>query len=258
MESGLITAALADFITLAAEARAVLGVDDSLVTAAEEHVALCRGLSGDADGAREAYAALARHLERSVGPRHPSTLRVLADLSRWIGETGDVHSAVATFQKAVDGLASVLGRLHHDTLIARHNLAYWHGIAGEHDLAIEQFLTAADDAELALGSEHPTTLTCRTNLTFWRGVAGDTGAVEQLERLRRTVEQVFGADHPRSLRIRQQRAELLYRSGDHVTAMDQLAAVMADMVRLQGAHHPRTREAEQLLADWSREQSTGR
>ncbi|TCR26072.1 tetratricopeptide repeat protein [Streptomyces sp. BK205] len=259
MESGLITAALADFVTLAAEARAVPGVDDSLVTSADEHVALCRGLSGDADGAREAYTALARDLERSLGPRHPSTLRVLADLSRWIGETGDVRSAVATFQRAVDGLVSVLGRLHHDTLIARHNLAYWHGIAGEHDLAIEQFVTAATDAELALGGEHPTTLTFHTNLAFWRGVAGDTtAAAEQLQRLELTVERVFGTDHPRSLRIRQQRAELLYRAGDHVTAMNQLTTVLADMVRVQGAHHPRTREAEQLLADWSGEETTVR
>ncbi|UUU21876.1 hypothetical protein [Streptomyces sp. DSM 40750] len=38
-------------------------------------------------------------------------------------------------------------------------------------------------------------------------------------------------------------------------AVDQLTAVLADMVRVQGAHHPRTRETELLLADWSRERT---
>ncbi|MEU7721822.1 tetratricopeptide repeat protein [Streptomyces tibetensis] len=222
------------------------------VFTAEEHVALCRGLSGDAEGAREAYAALALDLERSLGPRHPSTLRGLADLSRWIGETGDVRSAVATYRRAVDGLIGVLARLHHDTLVARHNLAYWHGMAGDHGLAVEQLVTAADDAELARGPEHPTTLTHRANLAFWRGVAGETAAaVEQLEQLQEAVERVFGTDHPRSLRLRRQRAELLYSAGDHTTATTRLRDVPADMVRVQGAHHPRTRETGQLLADWS-------
>ncbi|MFC9266470.1 tetratricopeptide repeat protein [Streptomyces zhihengii] len=256
MESGLITDALADFVHLAAEARTVLPADDPLVTAAEEHTALCRGLSGDAVGARDAYAALARVLERGPGPLHPSTLRVLCDLSRWIGETGDVRTAVETYRRAVDGLDRVLGPLHHDTLIARHNLAYWHGTAGDLGLAIEQFTTAAQDASRALGAEHPTTLTCRANLAFWRGAAGETDvAVEHLGLLHRTAERVFGPDHPRSLRIRQQRAELLHRAGDHGTAVAGLAAVLADMERVQGARHPRTLETARMLADWTAERA---
>jgi hypothetical protein len=73
MESGLIDAALADSVALAAEARTTLTPGDPLGTASDEHVALCRGLSGDARGAREGYAALARELELNLRPRHPAS-----------------------------------------------------------------------------------------------------------------------------------------------------------------------------------------
>ena len=56
--------------------------------------ALCRGLSGDAAGAREAHAVLVEESERRLGPEHPTTLSLLSDVGRWIGETGDAAGAV--------------------------------------------------------------------------------------------------------------------------------------------------------------------
>ncbi|MEU1006937.1 SDR family NAD(P)-dependent oxidoreductase [Streptomyces sp. NPDC005890] len=101
------------------------------------------------------------------------------------------------------------------TLIARHNLAYWRGLAGERRLAVEEFTAAAEDAQLALGADHPTTLTYRVNLSFWRGLAGEPAmALAELAELQPRVDSVLGADHPRALRTRQQRAELMERSGD--------------------------------------------
>ncbi|WP_158843568.1 tetratricopeptide repeat protein [Saccharothrix deserti] len=248
MESGLIEIALAELTSLVAACD--LPAAHPLLVAAEDDRALCLGLSGDLTGARDAATALVAVLREELGPRHARTLRAMLGLGRWIGETGDARGAVGTYQEALDGLVEVAGIGHHDTFIARHNLAYWRAVAGDLEKAIAEFETAGADAERALGADHPTTLTYRSNLAFWHGVAGDPEAVGRLAALRTEVEAVFGPDHPRVLRIRQQRAELLHRAGQRAEAVDELRAVLAEMARVQGANHPRTREAAELLAGW--------
>lgn len=248
MESGLIEPALHDFDVLIADAETVLPAVHPLLVTTRDVAALCRGLSGDAAGARDAYAALADQLSAELGPRHPATLNALIGLGRWIGATGDAHAAVDTYRTAVEGLESVVGRLHHDTLIARHNLAYWRNVAGDLDLGITELAAAANDAELTLGAEHPTTLTYQVNLAFWQGLGGaHEAALADLGRLRRMIEAVFGAEHPRALRVRQQRADLLHRAGDRVEAVAELESLLAEMTRIQGANHPWTLETTQLL-----------
>ncbi|MER5269130.1 tetratricopeptide repeat protein [Actinosynnema sp. NPDC002837] len=248
LETGLIETALAELTSLVESCD--LPAAHPLVVAAEDDRALCLGLSGDLAGARDAASHLVAVLREELGPRHQRTLRAMLGLGRWIGETGDARLAVATYQQAVDGLAEVAGPAHHDTFIARHNLAYWRAEAGDLTRAITEFHTATADAERALGEGHPTTLTYRSNLVFWQGVAGDPGALDDLTALRHAVERVFGPDHPRTLRIRQQRAHLLHRAGRRDEAVDELRAVLAEMTGVQGENHPRTREAAELLASW--------
>ncbi|GAA3458285.1 NB-ARC domain-containing protein [Saccharothrix longispora] len=249
METGRIDAALTEFTALIADGG--LPASHPLVVEAEDNRTLCLGLAGDVDGARDAATALVTVLRTELGPRHRQTLRALVGLGRWIGETGDAPAAVATYREAVEGLEAVVGRGAHDTFIARHNLAYWRALAGDLDTAIAEFDAAAADAERALGERHPTTLTYRGNLAFWRGVAGDPRAVEHLAALRRLVEDVFGPAHPRVLRTRQQRADLLHRAGRRAEAVDELRAVLVEMTRVQGENHPRTREAADLLDGWT-------
>ncbi len=224
-----------------------------LRVAAEDDRALCLGLSGDITGARDAAHALVATLREELGPRHKQTLRVMLGLGRWIGETGDAPGAVATYQEVVDGLAAVAGPAHHDTFIARHNLAYWRAVAGDLARALTEFEIAAADAERGLGANHPTTLTFRSNQAYWQGVSGDPEAADRLAALRRAVEAVFGPDHPRALRTRQQRATLLHRAGQRTEAVEELRAVLAEMSEVQGENHARTREAAELLAGWEAE-----
>lgn len=247
LETGLIETALGELTSLVADCD--LPAAHPLLVAAEDDRVLCMGLSGDFTGARDAASAQFTVLRRELGPKHHQTLRAMLGLGRWTGETGDARSAVATFQEAVAGLEEVANG-HHDTLIARHNLAYWRAVAGDLTEAIAEFDTAAADAQRTLGDDHPTTLTYRSNLAFWQGVAGDRGAVDRLAALRHAVQEVFGDDHPRVLRIRQQRADLLHRAGQGAEAVEELRVVLAEMSRVQGENHPRTREAAELLAGW--------
>jgi len=247
-EAGLVESSVHDLRALVS----TLDRLDPLAVAAREDLALCLGLSGDATGAREAYAELERELRRALGPLAADRLRVLSGLGRWLGETGDAIAAVQTYEEAVHGLEEIFGRLHHETLVARHNLAYWRSLAGDVEAAIAEFVNAVRDAELALGAEHPTTLTYRVNLAFWCGVAGATDrALAELDGLLEPVVRVFGAEHPRTLRLRQQYADILHRSGATEAAVAQLSDLLADMVRVQGANHPRTRETADLLTEWT-------
>lgn len=248
-ESGRIATALAELDALI-EDSGLPAAHPLMVTAQDDRV-LTLGLSGDVEGARDAATGLAGVLREELGPRHPQTLRALLGLGRWVGETGDARGAVATFREAVAGLEAVAGHGAHDTFIARHNLAYWRAVAGELDEAVAEFAAGAADAGRILGESHPTTLTYRANLEFWRGVTGDGGAAGRLAGLREAVEEVFGPEHPRVLRIRQQHAELLHRGGRRAEAVAELRAVLAEMSRVQGENHPRTREAAELLAGWA-------
>ncbi|MEV8437755.1 hypothetical protein AB0425_10320 [Actinosynnema sp. NPDC051121] len=248
LETGLIETALAELTSLVEDCG--LPAAHPLLVAAEDERVLCLGLSGDLVGARDAADRLVTVLREELGPRDKQTLRAMFGLGRWIGETGDAALAVATYQEAVDGLEAVAGRAHHDTFIARHNLAYWRAVAGDLTRAITEFDTAAADAERALGEGHPTTLTYKSNLVFWQGMAGDPEAADRLSALRHAVEEVFGPAHPRALRIRQQRAQLLHRAGHRDQAVEELRVVLAEMSGVQGENHPRTREAAELLAGW--------
>lgn len=248
MESGQIETALTELTSLVDACD--LPAAHPLLVATEDDRVLCLGLAGDITAARDAATALVTVLRKELGPQHAHTLRALFGLGRWVGETGDAQGAVAAYQEAVNGLEAVAGRSHHDTFIARHNLAYWRAVAGDLPQALSEFETAAADAERALGEAHPTTLTYRSNQAFWRGVAGDPEAADHLATLRQAVETVFGTDHPRILRIRQQHAELLHRAGQRTEAIEELRAVLTEMARLQGENHPRTREAADLLAGW--------
>ncbi|MEU4449607.1 tetratricopeptide repeat protein [Actinosynnema sp. NPDC050801] len=248
LETGLIETALVELTALLDTCD--LPAAHPLRVSAEDDRVLCLGLSGDTEGAREAATVLVDVLREELGPRDAQTLHALLGLGRWVGESGNAAGAVAAYQEAVDALEEVAGRGHHDTFIARHNLAYWRAVAGDLPQALTEFETAATDAERALGETHPTTLTYRSNLTFWRGVAGDRAAATDLTTLRRSVEAVFGTNHPRALRIRQQRAQLLHQGGQRAEAIAELRTVLAEMVEIQGENHPRTREAAALLTGW--------
>ena len=248
LETGHTETALAELTSLVESCG--LPAAHPLRVAAEDDRELCLGLSGDITGARDAADALVTTLRDELGPRHRQTLRAMLGLGRWIGETGDARAAVATYQEAVDGLAAVAGPAHHDTFIARHNLAYWRAVAGDLAQALTEFEIAAGDAERGLGAHHPTTLTFRSNQAYWQGISGDSEAADRLAALRREVEAVFGPDHPRALRMRQQRATLLHRAGQRAEAVGELRAVVAEMSEVQGENHSRTREAAELLAGW--------
>ena len=86
--------------------------------------------AGDAAVARGRYAALLPVYERVLGPEHPDTLTIRANLAYWTGETGDAAAARDQYAALLPIRERVLGPEHPDTLRARNNLAYWTKRAG--------------------------------------------------------------------------------------------------------------------------------
>jgi hypothetical protein len=67
--------------------------------------------------------------ERVLGPEHPATLDVRADLARWTGEAGDPAAARDQYAALLPVDEWVLGPEHPETLAHRHELARWTGRA---------------------------------------------------------------------------------------------------------------------------------
>ena len=89
------------------------------------------GMTGDAAGARDQFAALLPVRERVSGPEHPGTLTARSNLARWTGQAGDAAGARDQFAALLPVRERVLGPDHPDTLSTRSILADWTGQAGD-------------------------------------------------------------------------------------------------------------------------------
>ncbi|HEX2810430.1 MAG TPA: tetratricopeptide repeat-containing protein, partial [Kineosporiaceae bacterium] len=100
--------------------------------------------------------------ERLLGPEHPDTLTVRANLASSYSSAGRTAEAIALQEQALAEAERLLGPEHPDTLTARGNLASSYGSAGRtaEAIALEERVLA--DRERLLGPEHPDTLTGHT------------------------------------------------------------------------------------------------
>jgi tetratricopeptide (TPR) repeat protein len=124
--------------------------------------------SGQLDTARPLLDRALDIAQEDLGPDHPDTLAVRANLARWLGEAGQPGQAAAQYRDLLTDSLRVLGPDHPDTLTTRANLAYWLGAAGQPDQATAQYRDLLDDLLRVLGPDHPHTLTARDQLAYWQ------------------------------------------------------------------------------------------
>jgi hypothetical protein len=147
--------------------------------------------------ARDLYAAALPAAQQTLGPEHPDTLTVRANLaSSTAWATGDAAAGRDQYAALLPVYERVLGPEHPDTLRIRANLAGWTGAAGDAAGARDQFAALVPVFERALGPEHPDTLRIRYHLAGWTGKAGNgAGARDQLAALLSIQERVLGPRH---------------------------------------------------------------
>jgi hypothetical protein len=88
--------------------------EDLRALAARSELAYSTGLTGDAAGARDQFAALVPRAERVLGPEHPDTLAARGSLAYWTGQAGDPAAARDQFAALLPVTERILGPDHPD------------------------------------------------------------------------------------------------------------------------------------------------
>jgi hypothetical protein len=151
--------------------------------------------------ARDLYAAALPAAQQTLGPEHPDTLTVRANLAGWtVRAAADAAVGRDQYAALLPAYERVLGPEQPDTLRIRANLAGWTGHAGDAAGARDQFAALVPVFERVLGAEHPETLSTRYELAGWTGKAGNAaGARDQLAALLPIQERVLGPKHPSTM-----------------------------------------------------------
>ncbi|MFI6513829.1 tetratricopeptide repeat protein [Streptosporangium sp. NPDC050855] len=178
---------------------------------------------------------------------HPILFRAATSL----GDSGQVHAAIAEYVGLHATATQFLGVDHPDTLDTRNNLASWQGKAGDAAGAVTAFNDLLTDCLQLLGPDHPNTLTTRNNLAHWRGRAGDAaGAAAAFNDLLTDCLPVLGPDHPDTLITRNNLASWRGEAGDAAGAAAAFNDLLTDRLQLLGPDHPDTLRTRSNLASW--------
>lgn len=160
-------------------------------------------VSGQRDAAVDLLERTLNDSERIVGPDHPSTLMVRANLASAYQSLGRNAEAVELLERTLIDSERILGPDHQSTLLVRANLASAYRSAGRTTEAIAILEQVAGDTERILGPDHASTLSVRGNLASSYWSAGRTAdAIPILEQVARDTERILGGDHPSALTAR--------------------------------------------------------
>jgi DNA-binding SARP family transcriptional activator len=106
--------------------------------------------------------------ERILGPDHPSSLSVRANLAGVYQELGRHQEAVALLEQTLASSERILGPDHPSSLSVRANLAGVYQELGRHQEAVALLEQTLASSERILGPDHPSTRTVRANLAYVR------------------------------------------------------------------------------------------
>ncbi|MGW4111220.1 tetratricopeptide repeat protein [Actinosynnema sp. NPDC004786] len=196
---------------------------------------------------RSCVDSLRAHAILYTDDLHP----VLERAGESLGQTGQVHAAIAYWHALHDEVNAHLGADHPATLTTRHHLVAWQAEAGDLARAVPALESLLADERRLLGADHPRTLATRSRLAWWRAEAGDVDrAAAELESLLADRVRVLGPDHPDTLTTRANLARRRGEAGDPARAAVEYQALLADRLRVLGPDHPDPMKTRQSLAFW--------
>lgn len=160
---------------------------------------------------KEAEMEQAVHLEvgmieayqRSHGPEHPETLKIMNRLGRVYIDQGEFDLAEDLLSQVLDIRERKLGNQHPDTLRTMGNLATIYTRQGRHDLAAEVGSVVVETRKRVLGDDHPSTLLAIWNQATVCAALGDDTMAEALYKEALVGnERILGFLHPRTCQNR--------------------------------------------------------
>lgn len=193
---------------------------------------------GDPRTALDWYRRLYEACLRALGPRHETTLTVLAGLGIALGLLGDHEQALADKRAAWEGLAALLGGEDPAVLTARNNMAVTYHEAGRPDLAQGIYREVYRVRRRRLGPQHEDTLTALSNFAIAAGDRGNHRLALRIKRvLHRRTASVLGDEHPMTLDMLNNLAASVFALGDRAEAHDLLVGVHEGRARVLGGDH---------------------
>ncbi|GHC58005.1 SAV_2336 N-terminal domain-related protein [Streptomyces flavofungini] len=217
--------AIAQYAKLLAVRAAELGEDHPGTLRTVAHLAEAHSCAGSW---RRAIALHERVLDaqiRSLGDGHADTWPSYDRLAEAQRGVGNVPEALRLYKRVLDFRTAALGRQHPDTVTTLEAMARVHLDADHLDLALDAYAQALELRRGAQGELHPDTLAAVRRVAWLYAEAGDTEsavvtyrttvnhcaavgdvwqAVALLEWAGQHVAPALGADHPESLRIREE------------------------------------------------------
>ena len=124
------------------------------------------------------------HLRREVlGPRHPDTIRAMANLALTYRQQGQLDTAEKLETEVLQLQKQVLGSRHPDTIWAMANLAstYWQQGRFDSTELEDLQIEVLELRKEVLGPEHPDSILAMKNLVFTWQKQGEFEKVKQLE-----------------------------------------------------------------------------
>ncbi|MFX0576349.1 tetratricopeptide repeat protein [Nocardia nepalensis] len=228
---------------------AAMGPDHRVTLSVRNHLANCRGRSGDFAAAIAELEELARDQTRVLGVDDLDTVTTRFDIADWRGHIGQLERAVAEFERLVVDHTRILGTDHPWTLRARNSLAYWRSERGSLRRAVIEFEQLIIDQERILGPVDPQTLRTRLHLARSRAMAGElTRAFTEFELLLADQIRILGPDDGQTLRTRISMARWRRESGETARAIIEYATLLTDQLRILGPDHPDTLYTRNCLA----------
>ncbi|GAA0403634.1 hypothetical protein Acor_33070 [Acrocarpospora corrugata] len=198
-------------------------------------------LSGDYATACDIGEAAHADAVADLGPNHPTTLRILSDLSIAKRRAGMIDEAYELAELAFERQQGSFGRDHPDSLAAALCLANAQRTRGETAEALVRLRDTAVRFPDVYGERHPFKYGCDTNLALLLRVNGDVAAARDLDRqCLEGLADALGHDHHYALTCAINLASDLATLGDIGAARELGEQTLATLREALGPEHPLT------------------
>lgn len=187
--------------------------------------------------------------ERELGIDHPSTLVTRGNLARAIGRGGRPREALSIAEQLFHDRVRVLGPDHPSTLDSRGHIAQLHDLAGDSRRALTMLRELLADRERLLPPDDPAIVSTRHNIAVIAAACDGSEGLDELDRNVERMRELYGPDHPDTLLAQAVRGEHRLTIGQFEAALEELAAVHAERVRVLGELAPATIVAHRLFAE---------
>ncbi len=184
-----------------------------------------------------------------LGPDHPNTLQVNANVTLGLLELNRLEEAEAILLDTLERRRRVSGPEHRETMVILAQLGSLRQRQGRYPEARDLLSEALTGLREATGDTSPQTMSALSNLGLLYSELGESDKADRLIREALAArEATLGSDHPDTLAGRSSLAFLLSERGENAEAEQIFRGLLDDLRAIHGEDHPDVRSALGNLA----------